>query len=483
MYLKIFRKNLYVVFFSVISLLLPLRCSSQCRTNDVYLKTFDWVVKTFKEYDAGYVYYLEQKGAADIEKQTALCREKIERATSEAEAIREVNAWLFHFRKGHTGLFPKSSVSDGKTRKINITEAGFRQYLNDNPSLLHPIEGIWETKDFIVGIQRDKSNTSLFRVFMLNDKKGYGYPLYMHIADCMESDNGEWQSVFFVKNREVESSFCWLGQSKGVIFMQRMYWIKQTPEIHFSPQDDIYRMQIGDKPFILTLDKNTLYLRIHSFKIEEKAYLDRLLQENDSKIRSTSNLIIDIRNGTGGSDFTHSELLTYYYTQPIRIPNQSFYATELSVKTYEQYATEYKDNPELAEYYRGRANVLREYVGRYEDVPFASVINRYKVSAYPERVAIIFNRRNASADEGFLYAARQSYKVKLFGEPTAGAFNVSNVATVDSPDGKYTLWIAQSVSKVFPDYMIDDIGIQPDFYIDKEIEDWIEYTRSVIEAR
>ena len=483
MNLKSFRRNLYVVLFSTACVLLSCRCSSPSASNKEYLEMFDWVVKTYKENDAGYAYYLKQKGAADIEKQTTLSRQKIARAASEAEAVGEINAWLHGFRTGHTGLFPKTRVPDANAKKLDITETDFRRYLEDNRTSLHPVEGVWETRDFVVGIMRNTGNAGQFRVFMLNDKNGYGYEPSTHIADCFESDNGSWESVFYMKNNQAASPFYWLGESKGVLYMQRLYWIKQSPEVRFSPEDEVYRMQITDKPFLLALNDKTLYLRIHSFMSQEKAGLDRLLAENDRKIRAASNLIIDIRNGTGGSDYSHFGLLPYYYTQPIRNINHSHYATGLSVKTYEKYAEECKDDPQLADTFRKKAAELRENIGKYVQVPLAGIISGYRTSAYPERIAVIFNRRNASADESFLYMARQSYKVKLFGEPTAGAFNVSNIAFVDSPDGKYTLWIAQSVSKVFPEYTIDDIGIQPDFYIDKEVADWIGYTRSVIEAR
>ena len=79
--------------------------------------------------------------------------------------------------------------------------------------------------------------------------------------------------------------------------------------------------------------------------------------------------------------------------------------------------------------------------------------------------------------------ARQSYKVKIFGRPTAGMFDFSNVNSVNSPDGKYVLRFAMTERKEFADYRVDDIGIQPDIFIDNSIneEDWVDFVQSIIE--
>ena len=74
--------------------------------------------------------------------------------------------------------------------------------------------------------------------------------------------------------------------------------------------------------------------------------------------------------------------------------------------------------------------------------------------------------------------------MKIFGKPTKGAFNCSNMNTIDFPNGKYTLFLAITVNKIYPEYRIDDIGIQPDYYIDDDIrpDEWVAYVQNVIET-
>ncbi len=64
-----------------------------------------------------------------------------------------------------------------------------------------------------------------------------------------------------------------------------------------------------------------------------------------------------------------------------------------------------------------------------------------------------------------------------------GCFDISNVNNVDSPDGKFILHYCMTKSLSIPDYCIDGVGIQPDYYIDDSIkeENWIEYTKTILE--
>jgi hypothetical protein len=75
---------------------------------------------------------------------------------------------------------------------------------------------------------------------------------------------------------------------------------------------------LAEAPFMQRLSERTLYLRIPSFRFEQKPAIDSVLAANDGLIRSMENLVIDIRNGTGGSDVSYRNLIPYLYTGPMR---------------------------------------------------------------------------------------------------------------------------------------------------------------------
>jgi hypothetical protein len=461
-----------------------------------YVKSFDWMVKTFEENDAGFKFYLEQKGVEDYTKHTTNYREKIQQVKSESEYLQIMNDWLHYFRKGHIGFFPKTDNNLAEAEKdyirnlysnelrINLSESEFKSYLQVNKNTIHPVEGIWTYNNYTVGIVRSKNNDNQFDMFIIKADSIYWFPKQLKAKLTLQK-NTNFDAVFSMRNHTKENTTAkWVGNSTGIISLMGGYLIKNYPQTLFSKKDSAFcEFAANTKPFLKRLSQNSIYLRIPSFELPQKEAIDKLLARNDQLIKSTKNLIIDIRNGTGSSDYSHNNLFPYYYTQPIRYVGQVYRGTELNALEYEKFATMHKDSSSILNS-KNIAKKMREHKGGYYDPGKAvDIYNYFKCSIYPTKVAIICNNNNASADESLLYMARQSYKVKIFGKPTKGAFDFSNVNIVDVPGGKYVMWLAMTASKRFPEYRIDDIGIQPDFFIDDSIneEDWIEFVQSVIE--
>ncbi len=231
-------------------------------------------------------------------------------------------------------------------------------------------------------------------------------------------------------------------------------------------------------PSLKTLSDNNLYLKVHSFEYRYKKQIDNLIKQNESKLASIPNLIIDIRGSGGGSDASFYPLIPLMYTNSLRICGVEYYVSEQNALAIEQRAEKLNNKSYLQAAEKMRST--QEMFMMFHDSVIT--ISLDSIQPYPKKIGIICDRYNASADEGFLLFAKQSQKVKIFGEPTIGAKDYSNMNGVISPDENFELKYAMSRTTIRNDYPIDGIGIQPDFFLDRFLEeDWVEYTRGILE--
>lgn len=464
--------------------------------------SFEWMVKTFEQNDAGFQYVIDKKGKDDYLKHVAGFREKVKNLTGLRDCQLVMYDWLKYFRPGHIGVsikdpnffnnnnnakFNADSVrllyKDAKT--VNLTRSELIAMLGRKKTK-NPIESIWTDGRYIIGIVGDANNAMKYAGFIIKADSIYWMPKQIKVDLVLNADKKTFAADYYMQNhsKQVTTASLVAGTNNTMVLFNA-YWTRVYPELPPTKKEAVLMAFAKSRvPFMEKMSDKTVYLRIPSFRADQKRIIDSSLLKYDAVIKSADNLIIDIRNGTGGSDASYEKLIPYLYTTPIRSVNIQVRATELNALAYENYAKQYDDTANR-NYCLRIAENMRKHLGSFisNSNEIASTDTQKNILPYPKKVAIICNQNNGSTDEQFLLDARQSTKVKLFGRSTFGELDISNMNYIDFPDGKLQLGYCMSKSYRIPNFTIDGVGVQPDYFIDDSISenDWIDYVKSVLE--
>ena len=242
----------------------------------------------------------------------------------------------------------------------------------------------------------------------------------------------------------------------------------------------------ASKPSIEKVSDNTVLLKVPSFSYSNKKYIDSLLTSNDNLIKSTENLIIDVRYNGGGADASYEKIKPYLYTNPIRKITAAFLSTELN----NQRMVDLINDPDRSDEKKQLELdliKLNKNIGEFVnlDERIVSIDTLKSVYPNPKNVAILINGNCASTTEQFLLEAKQSTKVKLVGTSTMGVLDMSNMYSVVSPSKEFKLGYSLSKSYRIPAMTIAGKGIQPDYYFDNTIKpyEWIDKTIEILDYK
>jgi len=453
---------------------------------------FKWAKKIFEENDAGFVHTLEKKTDLAYQIHNQKFEEKVSEIKDPIVCLQALYQWLRFFRLGHIGIRlteqakkTEVKIDSDKIRaqykdweKLEVDIDDFTTYLKSKKSC--DFEGIWLSEPYEIGVK----------------KIGEEY-----VGFIIEADGSYWTEgqvkfkihadktgTYYMRDHSPRNFDAAKLLGKNYLEMGSNSLKRTLPELVDDAPDTkrYFNIMEARKPFFEAIDDNTVMLRIPSFRIKQKKYIDSLIVKHKAQILSTPNLIIDLRNNGGGSGQSYSELLPLIYTDTIRGLGVEFLSTPLSneklLRLAEDTENDFSDSDR--EMFKREYEKLSKHIGEFVNLDSVIVDKTYydTIHPYPQKVAIIINGDCASATEQFLLAAKQSKKVKLFGTKTFGALDVSNMNFAPSPCGDFELGYCTSKSYRIPDMAIDDVGIQPDYYLDQEIPkyEWIKHVTKIL---
>jgi hypothetical protein len=303
------RFNLTAVFwFCILSSNISYSQTCNCSSN------FQWLKKTFEENDAGFKYHLSVKGRDLYDYHNKAIQEKINSVKTDKDCLPILQEWLQFFRKGHlyiqaTGtsnvasaipqvidtVAIKNQFRDWPRYQLNVEE--FKTYLSKKKT--QDFEGIWESAPYKIAIKKIGNE---YKGILINDLSPYWeagqVKLEISGVDGRQRGAAYLRDHSKVPNENVEQ----IGQNYLQVSgfsLKRLYPVLPTePEVQ-----DWLKVYTRDT-YLNQLDKNTLYFRIPSFGSNYKKAIDSVLVANKELLSRTPNLIIDIRNNGGGSDYS-----------------------------------------------------------------------------------------------------------------------------------------------------------------------------------
>lgn len=453
------------------------------------LSNYNWMRKTFEENDAGFHYVIEQKGMDAYNAFNTSIEKRIMAQDTLSECYIILNDWLHFFRPAHLAIIPNettqssnqpSTVTSNPAKKetFKIKTDKFETYLKEKQTV--DFEGIWKLDQYTFGIKK-------------KDNDYIGFIIESTIPEWVQGDvkfkiHSNDSATYYLRNRSIKTidKIELIGQNHlilGAYVLKRL-----SPSLPAEPMLDSYFKSISSpNPFIDKLNETTIFFRIPTFEGNQKPLIDSVILANKALLNSTENLIIDLRNNGGGSDYSYKEIIPLLYTNPIREVGMEYLSTPLNNKRIEDAinSEEFKSaDEETKNWILKTYEILKAHPGAFvnpEDTD-VTVYTEQQIHQYPENVAILINEGNGSSAEQFLLAAKQSKKVKLFGVTTMGVLDISNMIFVASPCNDFQLGYAISKSLRIPEMTIDGKGIQPDYYLDESIpqHQWIEFASGVL---
>lgn len=212
---------------------------------------------------------------------------------------------------------------------------------------------------------------------------------------------------------------------------------------------------------------------------ENLELVEQLLKKYEQELAKTPYLIIDLRGNEGGNIAVGKPLLPMLYTNPIKDWGMKKKITKENVDAwFKAYVKETydglseKDRKPYDDYI---TDMLKHEGELYAPEPF-KLIKFDEIKAFPKKVAVLIDNNCISSGELFVMFAKQSKKVKIFGENSGGVMDYGDIVPYKTscPAIRLSLpwtrsnWLDEGIS-------IDKNGISPDVKIPKNTKDWIDF--------
>lgn len=459
-------------------------------------QAFDFVVSTVKDNYSGWADKVTPANRAEMDRFTQQLRAKAPGATA-SQCYALLAQWTRRLRDRHTGIYAPDPATPPFTEKdpakirayfagwerIAMDEAAVKRYLDQNRSTLNPIEGIWRTADngYTIAVVANLTPDRQFAGFVLKADGIYWQPGQVKM-DFKSIDATTYGGTYFMRDHSPRVQFTERrGDTLRIARQGDWYRVYPAPAKAAPAPPANWRKDYADKFEMRAVDDSTMLLTLPNFDIVNKKIIDSLLATHRARLLKTPYFIIDVRANGGGWDSAYERIIDYVYTDTIISKSSKLLVTKENLNKW----TGHYNDPNIPVDEKSYIGKMLEQmkkipVGTYLDRPDDMTL-RSEVYPLPRRVAVLMGRDCGSSGEEFVLTARQSKKVVLMGENTAGVIDYANVHDLPVPVSPFRLYYATSRTKRTELY--DNVGIAPDVRIPAMETNWIDYARQYLRTR
>jgi len=405
--------------------------------------------------------------------------EKSKKITDSKETLALLKEYLSFFRDRH--IFFLDDSNSLKLKKIDkIENLKVKKILSKISNSKDSLEGIWKNEEFKIGILKVKD--SLYKGFVIT------------------SENKIWKAndVLFTLNTQKKMKLF----SSDLTYFDDTYELKNAEILRFTKtrknffkdnnnqlSPEILNQKINEL-FGLSVKKispKTTLVKLQNFDYPFVEKIEKLINDNKTLIENSENLIIDLRDNGGGTTNSMTPILPYIMGGKVRSMNVEYFVSDFYISNQERYV---KNLPDTDKYKEEKKNILdnllfyKENMGKYVLRPNTKSVEteNYEASAKsPKQVVVLVNKKVASSGEVLTLLAKQSKKVKIMGTPTSGVLDYANAMISNYEYDGHSLILPTYRSLRLPDFPIDNIGVQPDIYLDESVEDWVKFATDYLE--
>ncbi|RZJ75340.1 MAG: hypothetical protein EOO45_05910 [Flavobacterium sp.] len=380
-----------------------------------------------------------------------------------------------HLWAGANGAPFSVSTTSGSVESIDINLQEFRDFVEKSTD---KYEGIWSNDTYTFGIK--KTNAKQYTGFIIESKYKEWKP-----GDIKFKLYANGTFEYALLDRTIETGDYKLPD-ENILHLEdvSVALVRRLPKPTLNEQQIAEKLNELNGFYFKRLSSKTAILKLGSFDYPHLKTIDSLIESNKILLES-ENLIIDLRGNPGGSTTAYQKLLPYISGKAIRNTGTEFLSSKTYIGNLESYKKTIDKNISTTALDE-KINLLKSNLGKYVNFSISgetevSVENIEMAAKSPKQIIFLANGLTGSSAEYFLFIAKQSRKVKIFGKPSYGALDYGNAYLNNLECSGYQVFMPTYRALRLPDYPIDNIGIQPDIYMDNSIRDWVTFAIDYLE--